>query len=400
MITNLLGNAPKFTDEGEISISLQLDGETTDRVKLHAVIQDTGIGIPADKLDAIFEPFQQADNSTSRKYGGTGLGLSICKQIANMMGGEAWVKSAPGKGSTFHFATWMQKSANQPARLALPSILAGKHVLVVDDHPGTRQVLHKLLTGAHVTVTCLDEGKKVLPALKKARSGDRPVDICLIDLKMPDMDGYQVAAKIHAGFDPPPRLIAISSALERDAAKCEAAGFHGFQPKPVRRERLLQMIGRLLGEGSGAQAGNGKSWKMHTQYSVREAMKHSVSILLAEDNPVNQKLAVMMLGKAGYQVEVAANGREAVEKFSAAPDRYDLIFMDIQMPEMDGKEACTHLRAMGYTQVPIVAMTAHAMKGDREKCLEAGMNDYVTKPIRRERVFDIIAKYVFAGRGA
>jgi two-component system, sensor histidine kinase and response regulator len=400
VITNLLGNAPKFTDEGEISISLHLDGETTDRVKLHAVIKDTGIGIPADKLDAIFEPFQQADNSTSRKYGGTGLGLSICKQIANMMGGEAWVESAPGKGSTFHFAAWMQKSANQPARLALPAILADKHVLVVDDHPGTRQVLHKLLTGAHVAVTCLDEGKKVLPALKRALAGDQPVDICLIDLKMPDMDGYQVAAKIHAAFDPPPRLIAISSALERDAAKCEAAGFHGFQPKPVRRERLLQMIGRLLGEGSGAKAGNGTSWKMHTQYSVREAMKHSVSILLAEDNPVNQKLAVMLLGKAGYQVEVAANGREAVEKFSAAPDRYDLIFMDIQMPEMDGKEACTRLRAMGYTQVPIVAMTAHAMKGDREKCLEAGMNDYVTKPIRRERVFDIIAKYVFAGRGA
>ena len=214
---------------------------------------------------------------------------------------------------------------------------------------------------------------------------------------MPDMSGYELIDLIKSTIAPLPPLIALSSALDRDASQCEAAGFNGFQAKPVRRDRLLQMIGRLLGEGPTQEE---KRRKMHTQYSVREAIKHSVSILLVEDNLVNQKLAVMILNKAGYKVDVAVNGREAVEKFSAAPEKYDMIFMDVQMPEMDGKEATEILRAKGYTQVPIVAMTAHAMKGDREMCIQAGMNDYITKPIKRERVFDIITQYVFKRREA
>jgi two-component system, sensor histidine kinase and response regulator len=400
VITNLLGNAPKFTEVGEIVVSLQLDEETEEQVKLHATIKDTGIGIPADKLDTIFEPFQQADGSTTRKYGGTGLGLSICTQIATLMGGRTWVESELGKGSTFHFAAWMQKSANQPEPRFSAANLTGKHVLVVDDHQGTRQVLQKMLCGAGMTVSCLADGYCVPDMIEKKRSESSPVDICLIDLKMPGLDGYQVAEKIRSGCERPPRLIAIASALERDAARCEAAGFDGFQAKPVRRENLLQMIGRLLGDRPDVPSKDEKSRKIHTQYSVREAMKHSVSILLAEDNPVNQKLAVMMLGKAGYHVDVANNGKQAVEKYAASPDKYDLIFMDVQMPEMDGKEAAAKLRAMGYLKVPIVAMTANAMKGDRETCIEVGMDDYVTKPVKRERVFDIIAKYVFSRRDA
>ena len=391
VITNLLGNAPKFTDEGEISITLQMDAETEDRVLLHALIRDTGIGIAADKLGPIFEPFLQADGSTSRKYGGTGLGLSICKQLATMMGGDTWAESELGSGSTFHFTAWVHKVVSNPPPRVMPAILKAKRVLVADDHPGTRKIIEQMLAVAGMDTVGIDGGRKVLPTLMAA---DVPFDVGLIDLDMPDQNGYAVAEQVRKeGLTL--TLIALSSALERDAAKCEAAGFDGFQAKPVRRERLMQMIGRLLGEGSKDMTIPETQRKMHTQYSVREAMKHSVSILLAEDNLVNQKLAVMMLGKAGYQVEVAGNGKEAVDKYHAAPEKFDMIFMDVQMPEMDGKEATQTLRKLGHSQVPIVAMTAHAMKGDREMCIEAGMNDYVTKPINRERVFDIITKYVF-----
>lgn len=395
VITNLLGNAPKFTDAGEIAIKLVVAEEDDYRIKLHAKIKDTGIGIPADKLNAIFEPFQQADGSTSRRFGGTGLGLSICKQLAEKMNGTAWVESVQDRGSTFHFTAWLLKSQNENPSRVKPANIKGKNILVVDDHPKTLQILKQILTGAEMHVTVLEEGRKVVPALQTAQEKNEPFDICLVDLQMPDFNGYEVANAILDNNAPPPLLIALSSALERDAAKCNAAGFNGFQAKPVRRERLLQMIARLIGEEKEHSSKETSQRKMHTQYSVREAMKHSVSILLAEDNVVNQKLAKIMLGKAGYNVDVAGNGLEAVEKYSTTPDKYDLIFMDVQMPEMDGKEAARKLREMGYTDVPIVAMTAHAMKGDREMCIEAGMDDYTTKPIKRDKVYDIINTYVF-----
>ncbi|MFZ1984334.1 MAG: response regulator [Desulfatitalea sp.] len=394
VITNLLGNAPKFTEQGEIAVDLSVAEETEHTIQLHTTIKDTGIGIPSDKLGVVFEAFQQADGSTSRKYGGTGLGLSICKTLATMMGGDTWVESELGKGSVFHFTAGLQKSEVQmPARVA-PASLAGKRVLVADDHAGTRKILEQMLVVAQMKVVCLDGGQTVRTTLEQAQAQGEPFDICLIDLSMPDMNGYQVAETLRGALKTQPYMIALSSALERDASKCEAAGFDGFQAKPVRRPRLVQMMGRLLGEGvKGADAEDAHR-KMHTQYTVREAMKHSVSILLAEDNPVNQKLAVILLGKAGYTVEVAGNGREAVEKYSAAPEKYDLIFMDVQMPEMDGKEASQKLRALGFLDMPIVAMTANAMKGDREMCIAAGMNDYITKPIKREQVFEMITKYV------
>ena len=395
VITNLLGNAPKFTEKGEIGLSLSVEEETETRVKLHAKISDTGIGIAPEKIGAIFEPFQQADGSTSRKYGGTGLGLSICKQLANMMDGNAWAESREGAGSTFHFTAWVDKSESEmPTRVA-PGVLENKRVLVVDDHAGNRKILKHIVTNAKMAPTCLDNGREAEAAINGAREENRPYDVCLVDLGMPDMDGYAVARKVKKDIENPPLLIALSSALERDAQKCEAAGFDGFIAKPVRRKKLLQMIARLLGEDPGNRLERAKTRKMHTQYSVREAMKQSVQILLAEDNLVNQKLAVMMLGKAGYNVIVAANGKEAVAAFTENPKAYDLIFMDVQMPEMDGKAATQTLRRLGFCEIPIVAMTAHAMKGDREMCLEAGMNDYITKPIKRETVFGMIKKYVF-----
>jgi len=400
VITNLLGNAPKFTEEGEIGLSLEVEEETEDKVKLHTRIMDTGIGIPPDKIEAIFEPFQQADGSTTRRYGGTGLGLSICKQLATMMGGDAWAESEPGKGSTFHFTTWLEKTRTQPPPRVAPGALEGMRALVVDDNAGNRKILEQFLQAAKMSVTSLDGGLKAIEALQGAQSDGQPFDMCLLDLNMPEMDGYMVVEAIRKTIRKPPVIIVLSSALERDAQKCEKAGVDGFLAKPVRRKRLLQMVARLVGEAPADSGDESKKRKMHTQYTVREAMKHSVRILLAEDNPVNQKLATMMLGKAGYQVEVASNGKEAVAKFTDAPREYDLIFMDIQMPEMDGKAATQTLRRLGFADIPIVAMTAHAMKGDREKCLEAGMNDYITKPIKRETVFETIKKYVFQKEGA
>ncbi len=395
VVTNLLGNAPKFTEKGEIRLSLEVEEEAEDKVKLHATISDTGIGIPRDKVGSIFEPFQQADGSTSRKYGGTGLGLSICKQLATMMEGDAWAESEEGKGSTFHFTSWQRKVSSQPVPRISPDGLTGKRVLVVDDHAGNRQILKQFLDAANVTAACVDDGRKVVETLKKAQARKKPFNACLVDIQMPGMDGYGVAEEVHKAMKKPPLLLALSSSLERDAQKCETAGFDGFLSKPVRRGRLLQMISRLLGEAPSEKDADGQKRKMHTQYSVREAMKHSVHILLAEDNPVNQKLAVMMLGKAGYTVDVAGNGKEVVSVFTKTPDRYDLIFMDVQMPEMDGKAATQTIRRLGFDKIPIVAMTAHAMKGDREMCLEVGMNDYITKPIKRETVFEMIKKFVF-----
>jgi two-component system, sensor histidine kinase and response regulator len=394
VVTNLLGNAPKFTEKGEIWLSLEVDEETEERIKLHTRISDTGIGIPADKISAVFEPFQQADGSTTRKYGGTGLGLSICKQLASMMDGDAWAESELGKGSIFHFTAWMEKTPTQPPSRVAPGALEGKRALVVDDHAGNRKILEQFLKAAKISVTCMDGGATVVETIQRAQADNKPFDILLLDLNMPGMDGYKVAEAIHRDIPNPPAMIVLSSALERDAQKCEKAGFDGFMAKPVRRKRLLQMIARLLGETPADAEDESRRHKMHTQYTVREAMKHSVRILLAEDNLVNQKLALMMLGKAGYKLDVASNGKEAVAKFTESPDAYDLIFMDVQMPEMDGKAATKTLRRLGFNDVPIVAMTAHAMKGDREMCLESGMNDYITKPIKRETVFEMINKYV------
>ena len=398
VITNLLGNAPKFTEAGEISLVMELERETSDKVMLHVKVMDTGVGIPKDKLDKIFEPFKQADGTTSRKYGGTGLGLSICRQLATMMGGDAWAESEEGRGSVFHFTAWMEKSdRNRPKRVT-PAVLSGKRVLVVDEHAGNRRILEQMLSVAGMQVHCLDGGVQVVETLNRAQTKGMPFDIAILDINKPDMNDCTVAQQIRAsqnGLQELP-LIALSSVLEMGASTSQQAGFNGFLAKPVRRDRLLQMIGRLLGEAPVKQTGGTQQTsRMHTQYTVREAMKHSVRILLAEDNPVNQKLAIMMLTKSGYQVEVAGNGIEAVDKYCANPNAYDLIFMDVQMPKMDGKEATQHLRSLGFQEIPIVAMTAHAMKGDREMCIAAGMNDYMTKPIKRDSVFNIIEKYIF-----
>jgi len=398
VLTNLMGNAPKFTESGEIELSIDIEEEKDELIKLHTIIRDTGIGIPQDKLSLIFEPFRQADGSVTRKYGGTGLGLSICKKISNLMGGDVWVESEAGKGSVFHFTAWFKKSEAKKAKRVPPVSLSGRKALLLDDNHANLDILKHVIESAGMQVVALMNGNEVLSVLEKAFESKSPFDLLLSDIQMPGMSGYEVARKIRDAGENFSELsvIALSSLVERDAKKCEAAGFDGFLSKPIRSDKLFQMIERVMAIRKGKKPeDSAKDCKIMTQYSLKEDLKCSARILLVEDNPVNQKLAGMMLGKAGYHVEIAGNGLEAVEKFTATPDDFDLIFMDVQMPVMDGMEATKAIRKKGFTNIPIVAMTAHAIKGYRDECLEAGMNDYVTKPIKRELVFEILEKYVF-----
>ena len=413
VLTNLMGNAPKFTESGEIEISLHIEEESDVAVKLHAAIRDTGIGIPKDKLALIFEPFQQADGSTTRKYGGTGLGLSICKKIANLMNGNVWAESKQQPemgnqqstgGSTFHFTAWLERASSEGARKFSPASLSGKKALIVDDNRTNLEILEQLLNSVGMDVVSLIKSQEVMPFLHRAFEAGDGFHIAILDLQMPGMSGYDVAMEIRnweresrEGEDNQTRfpLVALSSLMAKDARKCEEAGFDGFLNKPIRRKNLYLMLEGVLGKkvADGSEDGPEKQ-KIITQYSLREGKKHSVRILLVEDNPVNQKLANIVLTKGGYRVEIANNGKEAVEKFTGSPEDFDLILMDIQMPELDGMEASRLIREMGFDTVPIIAMTAHAMKGDREKCIEAGMNDYISKPIKREIVFEILEKWV------
>jgi CheY-like chemotaxis protein len=254
------------------------------------------------------------------------------------------------------------------------------------------------MKSAGMRVAGLTGGEEVVPTVKGAFEEGDPFDICVLDIQMPDMSGYDVARQVRNPESKIPciPLLAYSSSTEGDAAKnCLKAGFDGFLPKPVHRRKLLDMMERLLGEKKADDKGK-KPVSIMTQHSMREEAKHSARILLAEDNPVNQRLAKMVLTKAGYQVEVANNGREAVETYTRAPEAFDLIFMDVQMPQMDGMKATKAIRDKGFETVPIVAMTAHAMQGDKERCLEAGMDDYIPKPVKRELVFEMLEKWVFA----
>lgn len=404
VLVNLMGNAAKFTSEGEIELSLDLEEEKGERVKLHARVRDTGRGIPNEKLVAIFEPFKQADGTTTRKYGGTGLGLSICKKIARLMDGDVWVESEFRKGSTFHFTAWAGKSEVETQRRPFNLPIEGKKILIVDDNRTNLEILSHVLTSAGMRAETHVGGEGVEDAIRNAHEKDDPFDLCIMDIRMPDRDGYEVARGIRKS--PPPvsglPLLAFSSSVVGGAKQSEEAGFDGFLPKPARKEKLFRMIERLISnDGQNAAARDESDHKIVTQYSVREELKHSVSILLAEDNPVNQKLAQLMLTKAGYTVELAVNGKEALEKFTVNPQGYHVIFMDVQMPEMDGFQATKAIRrservskGQGGNRIPIIAMTANALKGDREKCLDAGMDDYVTKPIRREVVFKVLEKWV------
>jgi CheY-like chemotaxis protein len=445
ILLNLVGNAAKFTKAGEIEVCMDVEEKTEKQVKLHISVRDTGIGIPEEKLESIFDAFTQSDGSMTRTFGGTGLGLSISSQLARLMGGKIWAESpAPspgksktkgvmqpgqtskepreeyGKGSIFHFAAWFLMAEEMYPQACNRLSLSGTRVLFVDDNENNLEILRHIATTVGMRPTTLSKGSQVLPTLKKAWKAGKPFDLCVIDIQMPDISGYDMAQKVRSGDAPVSKipLLAFSASIERDASRCMEAGFDGFLPKPVPRKKMLDMMETLL-KGLSVHADREPGKHLETQHTIMEKAKRSVRILLAEDNPVNQKLAKTMLTKAGYQVDVANNGEEALKKYTASTDRYDLIFMDIQMPKLDGLRATQAIRrherkidtrpAPGRSEgkggphfsahrIPIVAMTAHALKGDRKKCLEAGMDDYIPKPIRRDKVFEIAEKWVFSNK--
>jgi PAS domain S-box-containing protein len=404
VLINLIGNAVKFTREGEIELSLVVEEEEAERIKFHFSVRDTGIGIPGEKLASIFDAFQQADGSTTREYGGSGLGLSICKQIAALMGGDIRVSSQVGKGSTFHFTCWMGKSKKKPGKEkeTLKERAAGKKVLVIDDNRSNLEILTQFLKRVKMRVVALADPQEAAAVIRDSYARGDPFDIGVIDIMMPDMTGYELAEQIRK-LDPPLGnlpLLAFSSSTMHRSLKYRESGFDGFLPKPIRRRKLVQIIKLILAKAGKRDINadlKNKTGKegIVTRHSIAEETKHSTHILLVEDNPINQKLARFMLTKAGYHLKVAANGKEAVEIFTSEPEKFDLILMDIQMPQMNGLDATRLIREKGFNDIPIVAITAQTMKGDREKCLEAGMDDYMAKPIRREKVFAMVKKWCF-----
>jgi len=394
LLVNLMGNAVKFTEAGEIELSIDVEKKDSTTITLHAAVRDTGIGIPQDKQKTIFNAFHQVDGSTTRKYGGSGLGLAICKQLSKLMGGDIWVESQEDKGSAFHFTALFMRSEKKSVKRVMPESLADKKVLIVDDNHHNLEILTHLLTSAGMKVEALSRGNDVIPALVNAARNREPFDLCILDIRMPGLSGYEVARQIRRPDSPSPHLplVAFTSSYSRRSKIFMDSGFDGYLPKPVQRKKLIELLERLLGESKN-RGENGKRENIITRHSMLEDAKQSTRILLAEDNPINQKLANYLLTKAGYQVETANNGQEAVDLYKSDPGKFDIIFMDVQMPGMDGKEAARLLRSQGYQDIPIIALTAQAMKGDREKCLDAGMNDYISKPIKREVVFEMVKKW-------
>ncbi|MFA6012653.1 MAG: response regulator [Desulfobacteraceae bacterium] len=391
VLTNLMGNASKFTEQGEIELRLILEEEKEDGLVIHGMVRDTGAGIPEDKLAVIFEPFQQADNSDTRRYGGTGLGLSICRQILSLMNGSLWVESQVNKGSIFHFRICLGKTTVLQNHHPVYGSLSGKRALVFDNHPVNLGLIASMLEKEGVEVVGLSACEEILPALAQS-----PFDIFISSIRSSIstiLDTASVIRSAEAPYHSIP-MIALSSVTELMSRQCEQAGFDAYLPLPVRKDKLCRVAARLLGPVE--HPDENESHHDHTlitQYTIKEDLKQT-HILLGEDNPVNQKLAMVMLKRAGYTVDVAENGMQVVERYLANPDVYQLIFMDVHMPEMDGLAATRAIRAAGHQHIPIIAMTAHAMKGFRESCLEAGMNDYISKPIQREKVFEVIMRWV------
>jgi two-component system sensor histidine kinase/response regulator len=390
IIVNLVGNAIKFTEQGEVVLHVEAESRTQDYIHLHFTVADTGIGIPAEKQTSIFAAFSQADGSMTRKYGGTGLGLSISSRLLELMAGRIWVESEVGQGSRFHFIVrfGLQKV---PARTVVPrdpATLRDMRVLIVDDNATNRQILQRMLENWHMTPTAVDSGAKAIVTLREGQGIGRTFPLILLDAQMPEMDGFALAEIIKR--NPAWRtatVMMLSSAGQRgDAMRCRELGVAAYLTKPVRQGELLDGILIALG----TRPENKVSPALVTRHTLRES-RNRLHILLVEDNAVNQLVALRLLEKYGHTVGVAANGRRALEELEK--ESYDLILMDVQMPEMNGWEATQAIREKEKAtggHIPIVAMTAHAMQGDEERCLAAGMDAYLTKPIRTQELLAVL----------
>jgi len=415
VIVNLTGNAIKFTEEGEVVIRAETEREEDSSVLLHFMVSDTGIGIPPNKIDTIFEDFSQADGSTTRRYGGTGLGLAISRQLVEMMGGRIWVESPShcglpiaecrtktreseiqdpkskigGPGSTFHFTARFALSTQEVTDfLRVRELdLTGVPVLIIDDNATNRLILKEMTSSWGLVPGESVDGEEALAKIEEAFESGKPYRVLLVDLQMPKLDGFEVAKRVKesaSGADV--EIILLTSVGQKgDAARCKEGGISGYLVKPVKQSELFDAILMALGHPPEGRI------PVITRYSIQEARRR-LNILLAEDNVVNQRLAAKILEKRGHRVVVASNGKEAIEKLEG--ERFDLVLMDVQMPEMDGLEATRQIRnaEFGMGNIPIVAMTAHAMKEDRERCLAAGMDDYLSKPVNAEELFTVIEK--------
>ena len=395
ILINLVGNAIKFTQEGEVVIRVLVQSKNEKTSTLRFLVSDTGIGIPVDRQKAVFERFVQADKSSTRKYGGTGLGLTISTQLIKLMGGEIGLESEPGKGSKFWFTVTVGnvKEVGTPF-LVLPQELINKPVLIVDDNFTNRTILEKMVKGFGCNAIAVDSGKEAINTLKTFSEINRPFQLVLLDMQMPDMDGEEVLNRIKNDatlHDTNLIMLATINHLD-DAARLETMGCKGYLLKPVRQHELFDVVLNILGKQTQPEEGSGKI-SLITSHSLVEQKRGLMHILLAEDNPTNQKIAVRLLQKTGYPVDIASNGKEAFALVQTK--KYSLVLMDIQMPEMDGFEATRRIRETSpeFANLPIIAMTAYAMSGDRERCLEAGMNDYLSKPLNVDELFNIIEKY-------
>jgi len=397
VIINLTGNAIKFTDKGEVALKVQVEETHEHDLTLRFTVADSGIGIPKEKLQVIFDPFSQADNSTTRKYGGTGLGLTISSRLVEMMGGRIWVESELGRGSEFHFTARVgiaDTNVIEVGAIAPPELLRDVRVLLVDDNRTNRRILEGMLGRWEMNSSTAQDGEEALTKLSEAQEAGAPFALILTDMHMPGMDGFELIEKIRQrpGASTATIMMLTAAGHRGDAARCQELGVSAHLLKPIRQSELREAIARVLGarEQKGAIP-------LITRYSLQDAREapDSLRILLAEDNPVNQRLASRLLEKRGHFVVVAANGREALEALEKGS--FDLVFMDVQMPVMDGFEATTAIRkkeAASGMHVPVVALTAHAMKGDREKCLAGGMDEYLTKPIRPQELDEILKSYL------
>ena len=391
IIVNLVGNAIKFTNEGEVVVRVNIQSQNEEQAVLHFAIADTGIGIPVEKQRLIFEAFSQADSSTTRNYGGTGLGLTICSRLVEMMNGSIWVESEPGQGSTFHFTAEFSAKANMaiaPNRTDQVD-LYGLPVLIVDDNETNRLILKEIVTNWHMKPTVVDSGKSALDAMERAYEKGIPFALVLLDCHMPEMDGFMLAEHIRESQNLSHATIMMltSGGYGSDIDKCRELGIAAYLIKPIKQSDLMDSILRVLNVESAEQE------QTEERISATASLR-GLRILLAEDNEINQRVALRLLEKQGHEVTIVSNGYEAVE--ALVQKSFEVVLMDVQMPRMGGIEATAAIREKEKSKanrVPIIAMTAHAMAGDRERCLEAGMDGYVSKPIQPEKLYEEIEKF-------
>ena len=388
VLVNLVGNAVKFTDRGEVVVEVDVASQSENAVELHFTIADTGIGVPPEKQQLIFGAFEQADSSTTRRFGGTGLGLSISRKLVEMMGGRIWIESEVGRGSRFHFTAHFALAAEPLARRpsSEPIALPGLPVLVVDDNVTNRRILSEMLTNWQMRPSEADGAVAALAKMHEAALAGAPYPLVLLDAHMPEVDGFMLAEQIHEQAQLAGATIMMLTSGDRpgDAARSQRMGIACYLTKPIKQSELFDAIMAALGAPALAGAALDETPPLPASHK-------QLRVLLAEDSLVNQKLAVCLLEKWGHQVSVAANGHQAIAAVAAEP--FDLVLMDVQMPDLDGLEATAAIRrseAESGRHLPIVAMTAHAMVGDRERCLAAGMDGYLSKPIRARELLAVI----------